>query len=452
MAFEKFRPRRKNTNISKGSESTLATVGVINHFVNKANNAINDLQSQIESAGKLLLALRENPFITTWDTTLTGTLFSTTASSDTNQIALPLVYHGEYNFIVNWGDGTTSKITAYDSPETVHTYKTSGVYTVTISGVLKGWNFFYTENYKDSKKLLTIEQWGNMQFESPDKTIYQSRYLLGCTNLTMTTTTDTPDLTGVKSLNRLFNSCSSLSAVNNIESWDVSKVETLAGIFFGEYISKHPFAGDLSSWNVSNCIDFVHAFRNSMVDFNVDNWDMRNAINIGFMFNYTPFNNAGSPGINNWQFENLVYVDSPFRASLFNQPIGNWNMSKVITIRSMFRDCPFNQDISAWDTSSLVSAPDTFFSSPFSQDISSWDFTKVTSMSRFLNGNTFGKANYDALLLAWAASPSLQMNVYMSTGPYYSTDGTGNIATDPAAARAYLISTYNWTIVDYGLQ
>ena len=452
MKINKFKVKaKKNTNIKSDAEATLALTGSINKLVKHTNSDIANLRNQLAMTRQLLGSLQDEPFITTWNTNLTGTLFSSTVSSAVNQIALPLVYHGEYNFVVNWGDGKISKITEYNSPETVHTYASPGIYTVTITGILKGWNFFYTENYIDSKKLLTIEQWGKMQFESPDKNIYQSRYFLGCTNLTMTTTTDVPDLRGVKSLNRLFNSCSSLAVVNNIESWDVSNVEVLSGIFFGEYISKHPFAGDLSSWNVGNCSDFVHMCRNSNVNFNASNWDMRKAISIGFMFNYTPFNNAGSPDINNWQFENLVSVDSPFRGSPFNQPIGNWNMSKVTTIRSMFRDCPFNQDISAWDTSSVTQAPDTFLGCPFSQDISTWDFSKFTNMSRFLNGSSFGTSNYDKLLLALAASPTLVNFVFMSTGPKYTTDGTGNIETDPAAARQYIINTYNWTISDGGL-
>ena len=47
------------------------------------------------------------PFISTWNTSLT-----TAGSSNSNQITLPLIPSGSYKFTVNWGDNTSSSISA----------------------------------------------------------------------------------------------------------------------------------------------------------------------------------------------------------------------------------------------------------------------------------------------------------------------------------------------------
>lgn len=58
-------------------------------------------------------------------------------SSDRLTVTLPLTSTGEYNFIVDWGDGTTStRITAYDDAQNTHTYIANGEYTIKLTGVL----------------------------------------------------------------------------------------------------------------------------------------------------------------------------------------------------------------------------------------------------------------------------------------------------------------------------
>lgn len=62
----------------------------------------------------------------------------TTQLSDKERLTvrIPTTETGSYNFVVSWGDGTTSnKITAYNDSETSHTYETDGEYTIKISGM-----------------------------------------------------------------------------------------------------------------------------------------------------------------------------------------------------------------------------------------------------------------------------------------------------------------------------
>ena len=76
------------------------------------------------------------PFISRWNTAnVSG------GSSASNQIQLPLVSGGNYNFIAYWGDGTSDLITTWNQAETLHTYSTSGIYTITLQGTIQGFVF-----------------------------------------------------------------------------------------------------------------------------------------------------------------------------------------------------------------------------------------------------------------------------------------------------------------------
>ena len=77
-------------------------------------------------------------FISVWNTTLTSS-----GSSGTNQVKLPLESGGNYDFTVNWGDGNSDTITSWDQTEVTHNYSSAGVYEVNITGIIVGWRFDY---------------------------------------------------------------------------------------------------------------------------------------------------------------------------------------------------------------------------------------------------------------------------------------------------------------------
>ena len=104
-----------------------------------------------------LQGIGPDSFVSNWNTTKSGT-----GSSNSTQIKFPLESTGTYNFIVDWGDGTTDTITSYNQAEVTHTYyNTPGTYTVVVNGTLKGWRFNYGG---DRLKIIEISQWGNINF------------------------------------------------------------------------------------------------------------------------------------------------------------------------------------------------------------------------------------------------------------------------------------------------
>src|SRR5271157_4830705 len=70
-------------------------------------------------------------FISTWNTALTST-----GSSGINQVRLPLISNGTYDFVVAWGDGTNDTITAWNQAQVMHMYASAGVYTINITGTI----------------------------------------------------------------------------------------------------------------------------------------------------------------------------------------------------------------------------------------------------------------------------------------------------------------------------
>ncbi|MDN3673067.1 BspA family leucine-rich repeat surface protein [Flavobacterium branchiarum] len=373
------------------------------------------------------------PFISTWKTDNLST-----GSSQINQIKLPLTAGGIYNFSVDWGDGTVSRITSWNQAEATHTYSNVGIYQVIITGKCDGFIFRGTG---DKMKLMTIQRWGSFFF-----TINGSAFD-GCVNLTLTNVEDIPELKMVRGLSFTFRDCISLTTINHLELWDTSNIRGMTGLFQGA----KSFNQDIGGWNVVSVENMIRMFDEA-----------------------TNFDNGGSSSINNWNTSKVVLMEGMFNGcKIFNQDISNWNTSTVINMGTMFSDClSFNQPIGGWDTSKVTDMRTMFNSAKsFNQPIDSWDVNNVNNMkAMFYNalnfdqniGNwnvsnvinfkdfmttktptTFSAVNLDALYNGWS-SRVLKPNLEIDFGSSKYTSGS-------APARAIITSVpNNWVIKDGG--
>ncbi len=154
---------------------------------------------------------------------------------------------------------------------------------------------------------------------------------------------------------------------------------------------------------------------------------------------------AFNQDISSWNVSNVTDMSFMFsQAAAFNQDIGNWDVSSVTNMASMFYQATaFNQDIGGWDVSKVTLMFDMFgLATAFNQDISRWDVSKVTSMKFMFSSVTLSTSYYNTLLVEWNKL-SLQNDVIFYAGNSQYTDNS-----DASAARANIIASKNWRIID----
>lgn len=266
------------------------------------------------------------------------------------------------------------------------------------------------------------------------------------------------NMQGMFSKASLFNS--------DLSSWDVSKVIGMSGMFyfaslfnsdlsnwdvsnvtymFAMFESASSFESDLSGWNVSSVTNMSHMFNNSS-SFNSDlsEWNVSNVTDMSYMFEGAVLFDSD---LSDWSVSNVTNMNSMFRrATAFDSNLSDWDVSSVTDMDFMFsNNDSFSGDISGWDVSSVTTMGSMFYgAASFDRDLSGWDVSNVTNMSFMFYDVTLSTPNYDAILNGWSEL-TLQDDVNFHGGnSKYSSSGE--------AARAKIISDFNWTITDGGLE
>lgn len=395
-------------------------------------------------------SLPSGAFVSCWDTSKVqfvddgGT--QVLVSSDATSIVLPLVApatawpESAYNFVVSWGDGTTSEVTSWDDPDAAHTYATAGQYWVSITGVIEGFSFQGAYNSSgalapapqpqpDRLKLISVAQWGTLDLGN------SGGYFKGAANVNFTAA-DAPSLANTTEMGAAFAEATSFNSP--LGHWDVSAARSMGDIFAGATSFNQPlaawgphlgqvgnfngaFAGatafnqDIGGWNVSGATSMYGMFSGA-VAFNQDigGWNVSNVQTVADMFvDAAAFNQD----LSRWQTGNVKdFYWMFFRATAFNnggKPL-TWNVSKGENFSNMFESTrAFNQDISSWDLARPPGTTITLHSmfhdaDAFNQDLSGWDMSAVTDTSSMFRSTAL--FNNGGKPLTWGA-------------------GTGNITT-----------------------
>ena len=457
---------------------------------------LNDYLWIINDSGKNTNCQPEN-FITNWKTDNPGL-------SEDNQITIP-TFSGEiYDYTVDWGDGTIESNFIGDA---THTYANSGTYQVSISGVFPRIYFNnYLDAITDAQKILTVNQWGEIEWKSMENSF------LGCKNLDVIAT-DMPDLSNVTSLASMFAVCTSLQGNVSMNSWNLSNVNSINGMFgsaenFNIYVGDWnvssvtdmggmfydalSFNQDIGNWNVANVTNMSSLFYGATnFNQNIGEWDISNVTNMNNMFDHAiSFNqNIGNWDVSNvtemssmftnadafngdisgWDVSKVQYMDGMFYgAARFNQNIGNWNVSNVIGMQAMLGYTEaFNQDISGWNVGNVITMNSLFNGAgSFDQDIGEWNVSNVENMQAIF----YGATQFDQDLSKWDVSNVTNMLFMLndsgvSVGNYdlllnsWSQQSLQNNVQFEASniqycdgenARQYLTDTYGWIITDGG--
>jgi surface protein len=248
---------------------------------------------------------------------------------------------------------------------------------------------------------------------------------------------DTPDLSGVTSMVRMFKNASSLTASgSSIGQWDVSNVTDMEEMF----MRANSFNQDIGQWDVSNVMDMKDMFAYAE-SFNQDigSWDVSSVTDMEEMFRKA---NSFNQDIGSWDVSSVTNMEGMFRkATSFNQDLGSWDVSNVTNMNATFLSASsFNQDIGSWDVSSVTNMEQMFNgASSFNQDIGQWDVSSVTNMASMFKSTALSATNYDRILSGWATR-ELQEDV--------SLDADGTQYCDSGPSRTHMIQEFGWSIDD----
>jgi len=334
-------------------------------------------------------------FVTKWDTRIGGLHYS-----GSNQIRLPFSQKGTYNCTIDWGDGSSEPWTVNTSSP-IHTYATGGIYSIKITGICEVIDFSSNNTlvqFKDNDKLLEVLSWGahkpywNLLGYNIIETFHN------CSNLDLQNTADILNTTGANLFEYMFENCTSLTTISNLNGWDMSAATSIRNMFIG----CTNFNTSVNSWNVSNVTNMV-----------------------GVFYNCTNYNNS----VNSWNVSNVISFKSMFYNCInYNQPMDSWSLNRLksggIYLGSMFRNC-----------------------TAFNQSLASWNVSNVNSMALFMRGKT--SSDYSSLNLAniyhdWGLNPFLISGINVDFGTIkYDLYGGGG--------RSVLVGPpNNWNITDGG--
>ncbi|MDF2553281.1 MAG: BspA family leucine-rich repeat surface protein [Chryseobacterium sp.] len=271
----------------------------------------------------------------------------------------------------------------------------------------------------NSDKLLAIEQWGNIQWQSMHNAFSHCRYV-------QINATDSPNLSSVEDASYMFYNANSLTGHASMANWNTSGIKDFRNMFSHVSLFQIPdtFNAPIGSWDTSNATDFRYMFENRVAfNQNLNSWNTSKVTDMSYMFSGTQ---AFNQPLNNWNTSNVTNMMWMFHFNPnFNQPLNNWNISKVTNISHMFHACTaFNQPLDSWNTS-VVTDFNTIFqgATNFNQSLEIWNLPALTNGFVALTGSGLDCDNYSDTLAGWADNPNTANNINL--GPVlltYSVD------------------------------
>ena len=268
----------------------------------------------------------ERPFVTTWRVGWTIDEPSDILEGWTRDYVNIKVGGANGTYTIFWGDGTFDVDVSGDQH---HTYTEGGDYTISIYGDFPNPSF-------GSRQLLSIEQWGDIQWESMAYAFQGARNMV----------------------------------YNAHDSPNLSSVTDMSGMFIDTY----SFNGDLSTWDVSSVTNMHRMFTSSAFNnSSISSWDVSNVTDMSWMFTASLFNG----NISSWDVSSVTDMRNMFEGSLFNGNISSWDVSSVTDMFAMFANAPlFNGNISSWDVSNVTHMGAMFQGThSFDQNLGNWYIT-----------------------------------------------------------------------------
>ena len=314
-------------------------------------------------------------------------------------VALPLF--GDVDGTVDWGDGSTSRVTTSGLVE--HCYASHGGYTIRIHGHLTQFgNGFEGYGLWPARAITSVACWGDLGLTSlfgafaraqslqslpsdlPATVTNLSAMLIGAWffngDIGSWDTSNVTDMSWMFTATHFFN--------QDIRGWDTSNVTDMSGMF--RFATA--FNGEIGGWDTSRVTNMLWMFHDAFAfDQPIGAWDTSSVVNMHGMFWDASLEGSQhfNQDISGWDTSSVTDMSRMFSGlTRFNQPIGGWDTGSVTSMMLMFADTEaFDQPIGDWDTSSVTNMMLAFSRArSFDQDISGWDTSSVTNMQGMLRG------------------------------------------------------------------
>lgn len=271
-------------------------------------------------------------FVTTWKTDM-----------DNQTIYIGANSGYDYDFTIDWGDGTVESIVENTPEYFDHTYTTAGIYKVFIIGNFPAINMFNVyELYGEgpNSMLVSVERWGNIEW---------------------------------KSLEGAFSNCGQMK-YNATDVPNLKSTGSIAGMFLNT-----GFNGDINDWNTGNVTVMSYVFaQTETFNGDISDWDTSKVTNMYGMFS---------------------------EAIAFNSDLSDWDVSNVEIMGHMFYGAEvFNGDLSGWDTSSVANMSNMFFgATSFDQDLGGWDIGSLTMLEDMFVASGISAVNLSNTFIGWSS-------------------------------------------------
>jgi hypothetical protein len=375
--------------------------------------------------------------------------FSVTVSG-ADTFTMPLVDDGNsISCNVDWGDGGSSVITAWDDSDKTHSYSGAGTYDVIVTGTLSGWKF---NNTGDKTLITEISEWGMF-----NASVAAGFY--GCNKLEVTAT-DAPLITST-SLSVYFRGCSTLDDIGYAPGWDVSGVSNFSNMFHSSSIDSD---NDLSRWNMSAAKDISLMFVN-FYNGDIGNWDVSSVTDMNFIF---AGNSSFNQDLDSWDVSACKIFSNAFNgANAMRQGFPSWDLSAATDLGGLMvgaaglSTTEYDSTLVGWYANE--NTPDGinthFGGSTFSGDSLIVSTTTGDGAGQLIDTAVdfsiavdVGDAVYNSTDQTWAlvVSVSSPTILAISVDIMDSAEGYRILQSGAAKAKAGLISAKSWTITDNG--
>ena len=150
----------------------------------------------------------------------------------------------------------------------------------------------------------------------------------------------------------IFYKCTSLSDITPLKNWNLSKCKNLGSMFFG--CSLLSDITPLKLWNVSNCTNFDYMFSGCSLLSNISplkDWIVSNGINFSYMLDGCSLLTNLKP-LSEWDVSKCINFEGMFyRCSSLADvaPLRNWNVLNCYNFSYMFSICSSLLDLKPLD-------------------------------------------------------------------------------------------------------